>query len=70
MLNKVLDVVRLKEVLEILLVATHREGLEEVHKGVDLLLLLPLRGNQEQEEGELEKEGAVRERKKGRTYLF
>ena len=70
-LDKVLNVVNLKEVLERLLVDTHREALEEVHTVIDLFLLFPLRGNREQEEeGELEKESAVKEGKKRRTYLF
>ena len=70
-LDKVLDAVHLKEVLERLHVATLREGLEEVHKRVDLLLLLPLRGNQEQEEGgELETEGAVKEKKEKKNVPF
>ena len=42
-LDKVLDVVHLKVVPERLLVAIPWEGLEEVHKAVDLILLLPLR---------------------------
>ena len=48
------------------------EELEEVPEEVDLLLLRPLCGNQEEqkEEEELGKEGAVKEREKRRTYLF
>ena len=69
MLDEVLDEVHLKEVRERVLVATLREGLEEVPEEVDLLLLPPLPCNREEEE-ELEKECAVQERKKRRTYLF
>ena len=71
MLDKVLDEVHLKEVRERVLVATLREGLEEVPEEADLLLLPPLPCNrEEEEEEELEKECAVQERKKRRTYLF
>jgi hypothetical protein len=70
-LDEVLDEVHLKEVRERVLVATLREGLEEVPEEVDLLLLPPLPCNrEEEEEEELEKECAVQERKKRRTYLF
>ena len=50
-LGKILDEVHLKEVLKRVLVDTLREGPEEVPKEVDLLLLLPLCGYQEGEEG-------------------
>jgi hypothetical protein len=70
-LDEVLDEVHLKEVRERVLVATLREGLEEVSEEVDLLLLPPLPCNrEEEEEEELEKECAVQGRKKRRTYHF
>ena len=41
-----------KEIPERVLVATRREGLDEIDKGEDLLLFLSLRGNREEEEEE------------------
>ena len=67
-LDKILDEVHLKEVLKRIPVATFREGLEEVPERVDLLLLLPLPGNREEEE--VEKESAVKERKKLERTFF
>jgi hypothetical protein len=70
-LDEVLDEVHLKEVRERVLVATLREGLEEVPEEVDLLLLPPLPCNrEEEEEEELEKECAVQERKKEERTFF
>ena len=70
--DEVFDEVHSKEVLERVIVTTRREELEEVPKEVDLLLLHPLDGNQEEEkeEEELGKEGAVKDRKKEERTFF
>ena len=71
-LDKVLDEVHLNGVLGRVPVTTLGEELEEVPKKVEQIILRPLCGNQEEqkEEEELGKEGAVKERKKRRTYLY